>query len=94
MRRVPAGLLLPRAPTAADGGGCRNTALHVAAARAPANARAAMVAFLIAERADATKANKQGCAARRSTGARRPPAPVLRRFKRGAATALAVAHRE
>ena len=51
--------------------GCRNTALHVAAARTPANARAAMVAFLIAERADVSKANKNGCAAQQR--ARRPP---------------------
>lgn len=55
----------------------------MAAARAPAHARAAMVAFLIAERADATKANKQGCAPHRRTFAvGGQPTPVLRRFKK------------
>jgi hypothetical protein len=44
-----------------SGLGCRNTALHVAAASKKANTRPAMVLFLIAERADASKANKKGC---------------------------------
>ncbi len=77
-----------------DSGGCRNTALHVAAARTPAHARAAMVAFLIAERADATKANKQGAP---RTAAPVPGGQHLRRccagLKSGAATALAIADR-
>jgi hypothetical protein len=47
--------------------GCRNTALHVAAASKGAHTRAAMVAFLIAERADVGKANKKGCAAQRGS---------------------------
>ena len=62
----------------------------MAAARTPGHARAAMVAFLIAERADATKANKQGCAPHRSTVPGGHPTPVLRRLKSEAATALAI----
>ena len=50
--------------------GCRDTALHVAAASKGARTRAAMVLFLIAERADVNKANKKGCATRQR--ARRP----------------------
>jgi hypothetical protein len=42
--------------------GRRNTALHAAAASKGAHTRAAMVSFLIAERADVNKANKKGCA--------------------------------
>jgi hypothetical protein len=58
--------------------GCRNTALHVAASSKRANGRAAMVAFLIAERADVSKANKQGCAQRSSErGGPRPRRAVL-----------------
>ncbi len=43
----------------------------MAASSKRANGRAAMVAFLIAERADVSKANKNGCAAQQR--ARRPP---------------------
>jgi hypothetical protein len=62
----------PRACTGCffSGRDCRNTALHVAASSKRANRRTAMVAFLIAERADVSKANKQGCAAQQR--ARRP----------------------
>ena len=41
----------------------RNAAVHVAAS----NKRAAMLLFLIAEKADVTKTNTKGCACRRST---------------------------
>ncbi len=47
--------------------GRRNTALHAAAASKSAHARAAMVSFLIAERADVNRANKKGCAAQRGS---------------------------
>ncbi len=45
--------------------GCRNTALHVAVTSKRVHGRAAMVTFLIAERADVNKANKKGCAPQR-----------------------------
>ena len=47
--------------------GCRNTALHAATASKGAHTRAAMVSFLIAERADVNQANKKGCAAQRGS---------------------------
>jgi hypothetical protein len=45
----------------------RNTALHVAAASKHATGRAAMVSFLIAERADVNQANNKGFAAQRGS---------------------------
>ena len=68
--------------------GCRDTALHVAAASKGAHARAAMVSFLIAERADVNKANKKGCATR-AAGEAAAPTRVLRRVRESADRRLA-----
>jgi hypothetical protein len=70
-------LLCAQRPPVARVLGRRNTALHVAASSKRANGRAAMVAFLIAERADVGKANKKGCAAQQRARRPRPRRVVL-----------------